>query len=421
MVDAKERPLDSLVRIAFRDRGRDNSVMNRLNVKTIPLLTILVCMASGGSAPGQTEDERTTPADVNPSPVSLLEELGATEFSARTAASTRLRQLSANDMLSLAEQAHNQPNAEVVIRIQAEIDARYVSRDPADIAIASRLLESQARDDRLMLAALAQQSLRQHWKQRIEIAIAKLQEHGAVIRRGSFARSQRNPAFLQQRPSNATQILMTESWSGGDTELAIFERLSVLCGPLISNSGIKVYLLSGNPLTAKQEARMLSVVGQNRVQKRSRVALGIVPWPWTGTGVMIDQVSRGSSAAEAGLKPGDVIVAIAEKFGSFPEQKPPPPSPNDDDDDDPDDEPGEKPEGSEDRTLLRDFDDLVDRLMNYREGDIMTIRVVRGLDRFQNHRFRQPLPPLPALAPPQQPTIKIIKVKMKGWVDMITE
>lgn len=331
----------------------------------------------------------------------LLAELGASNFKSRAAASEKLKQLTAAEFTVLAQQSHDQPSAEVVLRIQTEIDRRYSSEDPKDIAAASDVLESQVADERLLLADRAQQSLTLHWKKRIEIATRELEEHGAVVRHGSFRRLAGFGPFPGSAESNALRVLITEDWKGGSTGLKLFERLGALCGPQQRNGGIHVYLLSGHPLTDEEERRLLAVVGQNRVAKRSRVALGITSDPTAANGVLISQVSGGSSAEAAGLKAGDLIVAMEKKRAAKQSES--------DESDVLEIKPGS------DKTLLRDFDDLVDRLMDYRVGDVMMAQVSRQP---QIRRFIEPQPIDQEF--PQQET-ETIEIKLKGWEDLIPE
>lgn len=334
-------------------------------------------------------------------PDHLLADLGSKDFAVRSNASARLKEVTADELLKLSEKLPDQPNAEVVVRIQAEIEARYTSSDPANVQMASQLLETQAADKRLMLADVAQQTLRRHWQQRIEIAIKEIEQHGAIVRRGAFAASQRFNPFPGRGGGNgkAFSILLTETWTGGDAELAIFERLTALYGPVLGDHGAKLFLLAGNRLTDDQEQRLIELIGQNRVAKRSRVALGIVQYPNNDEGVLIDKVTPGSSAADAGLRKGDLIVAIEPKFAK---SKP-----------DSEDAPLQIiPKGAEDKSLIRDFDDLVERLMDYREGDIMIVRVRRAVG-YLGGRF------LPEGRP--EPVLETVKVKMKGWQALIPE
>ena len=374
----------------------------RMNLFPILLLSLQLC---GGVPRDACAQEPATDAEATAVHDRLLADLGSKDFSVRSAASARLKELTASDILRLATRVKDQPNAEVVVRVQAEIDARYESEDPADVTVASKVLEAQAGDPRLMLADGARQSLRQHWRQRIELAIKALEEHGAIVRRGTFTKYDRfNPFPRSSEDTGAIRILLTETWTGGDAGVAIFQRLTALCGPVLGEAGIKLYLLQGNRLTEEQERQLVEVVGQNRVAKRSRVALGISPYGHTGPGVLIGQVTAGSSAADAGLKPGNLIVAI------LPKNSEPAAPANKEGELAPEIVPGT----AVDKTLLRDFDDLVERLMEYREGDVMTVRVqtaghVPGFDQ------------LPGNDQLKEANLEEVKVTMKGWQDLIPE
>lgn len=383
------------VRIAIPSNCKENLFMTRFFRKLsffvllLPVLQILLCSSDLAAADPLMADL----------PERLLANLGARDFAVRSEASARLKKLSVNELLKLSEELPDQPNAEVVVRIQAEIESRYASQDPASVQAASRLLEAQAHDQRLMVADVAQQSLRRHWKQRIEIAIRDLEQHGAIVRRGAFATSSRfNPFPGSGSYNNAIRILLTEAWTGGDADIDVFERLAALCGPVTGESGVKLFLLAGNPLTEEQEKRLTDLIGQNRVAKRSRVALGISPSFTNAQGVLIGQVTPGSSAAEAKLRAGDLIVAIEPKFTE----------PVSEDKEVPQIIPAE----TEDKTLVRDFDDLVERLMDYREGDIMTVRIRRDIGYFGGR-----------LNPDDVPDrgLETVKVKMKGWQDLVPE
>lgn len=363
-----------------------------------------------------TAETQARATQLSPELIQVLRDLGAAQHAVRTQASERLKEFSAQQIGQLAAAAVDQPSAEVVVRIQAEIDARYTSEDPQDVAVASQALESSAELQRLVLADQARQSLRQHWRKRVDLATAALQQHGAIIREGSFTNAGMLQGFGGSRSREALQVLITETWKGGDEGVSIFERLTALCGPLrATDGGINVFLIGGNPLTDEQETRLIDLVGQNRVVKRSRVALGIqANRGMVRQGVLIDRVSPGSSAEAAGLRPGDLIIAIEDpagaKAGAEEGKTPAKPIPV-------------EPDAAEDlfnlekdKTLLRDFDDLVDRLMDYRQGDVMTVRLIRG---FRPNRIFD----VPNENEERQPglRIEVVKIKMKGWEDLTIE
>jgi len=362
------------------------------------LLATIICCGNLTLA-----DDVVADTELSQKLTTLVRELGAKHHEVRAAASASLKDLSAEDVAELAKVALEQPNAEVVIRIQAEVESRYTSENEEDVEVASNALESSAGHQRLVLADQAAQALRQHWHKRIELATAELERHGAIVKHGEFTRGRMNRMFPgQQFDVDSFQILITESWSGGDEALAIFDRLAALCGPSSRiPGGISVFLIGGNPLTNAQETRLINVVGSNRVVKRSRVALGIKGTPSPDQGVMIMEVSEGSSAKDAGLKEGDLILAIDD-----PSQKS-----NDAKDEQEDSKSDE--ERLDDKTLLRDFDDLVARLMDYKPGDVMTMRVIRNYPSIRTLQLFG-RPDLERF--PRQPLkIETIKVKLKGW------
>ncbi|MEZ6129519.1 MAG: hypothetical protein R3C59_12620 [Planctomycetaceae bacterium] len=373
-----------------------------------------------------TADEAVTVPVLSADMGRLVQDLGSAEHAVRMAASAKLKELSADQIAELAAVAIAEPNAEVVVRIQAEIEYRYLSPDEKDVKVASDVLEESAEHQRLVLADQATQSLRQHWEKRVELAINELKEYGADVKEGEFVHAGMNRAFpMQQRSSNSFQILITEAWNGGDSGLDVFQRLGALCGPIPNTGGIRVFLLAGHPLTDEQKARLAQFVGNNRIQERSRVALGISGQPTPGQGVLILEVTEGSAAKEAGLEPNDLIIAI-EDPNKTPEPGKKAAEPEDGKEgDDATEGDGNESDGNEgddaeqgavpkeDKTLLRDFDDLVERLMHYKPGDVMTMRVIRNyptmrfLPRFggpDQDRFH-----------PQQLKVEVVKVKLKPW------
>ncbi|MEZ6124675.1 MAG: PDZ domain-containing protein [Planctomycetaceae bacterium] len=341
------------------------------------LLCSLPVTISGFALAMQTEPSQPKVADTSAHPndqhlQELLARLGENDFPVRNEASLELKLLSPERFRQLAEQIAEASNAEAVVRVHAELDARLVSRNPEDVRAAWDVLEYLAENGRLLLADEAQHSLRQHWKTRVDLTVAELKKHGAHVVKGDFGRR----AVLFGMPLNddrndGLQVFLTEDWTGGDTEVALFKRLAMLSGPVRTSRGLNIYLTQGHPLTEEQQAALIEAVGPARVVRRSRVQLGIVWNPQFTPGVLIGSVSEGGSAAGAGLKPGDLIVAIedTELRRKHAKQQP---------SDDAQTETQKSPE--KDPTLLKDFDDLVQRLMLYQPGDVMTIRVIRGFD-----------------------------------------
>jgi hypothetical protein len=135
------------------------------------------------------------------------------------------------------------------------------------------------------------------------------------------------------------------------------------------------------------------------------------------TGVLIRTVSRGSTAASAKLKSGDLILSLAAKASKE-----------------------NVPAEADD---LQDFDDLVERLKDFRPGDVVYLTVVRDFRRaaLQLRMFRQLNVPPRNLPKPTQDKLKpgaenpnpgqlrdvptyrpeVVEVELKGWRDLKTD
>lgn len=364
-----------------------------------PLLTVIAILTLQFLAAG------TATARADDSPVAaLLNDLAAESFATRIQASKQLKTLSPSQLLELASKATSIASAESIIRILAEIDNRYSSTSKEDEAAASAVLEELTNAKRILLAETAELSLHEHWKKRVSLALKNLTERGAIIKRGTF----RRPRMAFGRPVNMAtmQILITETWKGGDAGIDAFERLAMLMGPVTATApGATVYLIAGHDLTEDQQTRLREIVGQNRIAIRSRVALGIVGSPVFSPGVMIETVSKGSSAEAAGLRDGDLLLAIE----GIPPEDGEAQLPGDD-------------ELGTNRTPLRDFQDLVSKLMDYDKDDVMKVRVIRNFKPFllgRNMGIRIPEDGQQELL--KQPKPEIIDVKLKGWEALGTE
>lgn len=381
-------------RIAFPPRWRDNWWMNRHQLILAVLASLAIQILSPDVSARADETSLTQ----------LLGNLGAESFATRRQASKALKALDTSQMLKLAAEAGSIASAEAIVRILAEIDNRYSSASMEEEAAASKILEDLTTAKRILLAESAGLSLQEHWEKRVTLALKDLTNLGAIIKRGTFRRSQ--IAFGRPIRSANMQILITDAWKGGDRGIDAFERLPMLTGAVTAaNAGASVYLIAGHNLTEAQQARLTEIVGRNRLAVRSRVALGIVGNPVISPGVMIESVSKGSSAEAAGLRAGDLLLAVE---GEKPE-------------DDDTALPGDQELGTE-RTPLRDFQDLVTRLMDYDKDDIMQVRVIRNFQPYLlagNIRLRIPEDGQPELM--KQPAPEIIEVKLKGWEALGTE
>ena len=322
---------------------------------------------------------------------SLIEDLGAADFQRRASASRQLKELTAEDIRTLASLSVEHPSAEVIIRLLAEVDDRYASDDDQTVRAASAALEALVESTRLVLAEGANESLRKHWQTRIDLAIEELTKHGAAVKNGSFAK-QDTGRWLPQNSVGTVNVFIDENWRGDADALKIFARLSALAGRLRVGGGLVVYLLDGHPLTEQQHTQLAEHVGRERIAERSRVALGIRPHSFNpGNGVLIQTVTKGSTAAAAKLQPGDLLLGLTARLPDAPKDS--------------------VPEASEN---LSDFDDLVERLKNFRPGDVVYLTVVRD---FRMAALQGRLPR--AIEPSDRQ--RVVEVTLKGWQDLETD
>lgn len=318
----------------------------------------------------------------------LLATLDADDFQDRKAAAAQLAELPAEDLRQLLQIPHQSLSAEVVVRLLTELESRYQSNSDRDVKTASEILESLADSPRLMLADGVQTILSRHWRTRVTLARQELETLGARFRDGTFS-SRRNVRWLPGREMPTLQILIGEEWRGGTEGLRIIERMSALTDSSLQLTGLYVWVLEGHKLGEDDFNVLNDLIGRTRIYERSRVALGISGSPIVGEGVLIETITKGGSAADAGLLPGDLILEIVEPI--------------------PDELSEEEKRLRKEAQKLRDFDDLVERLKKYREGDVMRLRIIRGIGaanqfgQFQN-------PPLQI-----RPVEKIVDVKLKGW------
>lgn len=363
-------------RIAFATSSEDDQVMKRTFFVLSALLTVSIVLTSTAKAQSaRSGDEVPSPLD------ELAGQLSSKEFETRLKAARRLQELKVAQLDRLLTQTTGTDSS---VRILRELKQRYVKQalpspgrpfKPSEqTQQASSVLERLANASVLLHADQARSVLEGEWHRRALLVCPELKNKGAKIVYGTW--SQTSIAIGAPSSAPAIQILIGEDWKGTTEDLRLLDRMKRLAGPDMIRRGVSVWVLEGHSLTNKDLSVMYEYLGTQRVQERSRVALGIT---WNnlspGPGVMIDRCTPRASAAEAGLRKGDRILAIIEPI---PEDL----------------GPKERREAEEAQELI-DFDDLITRLKKYRAGDEMTLRVERQFD----------------------PEIKEIKVKLKGWED----
>ncbi len=318
-------------------------------------LITLMCGVLVANTCALMADELAPPADSEFN--RLAADLGAVSFATRRAAAQQLSGLSVAELKAMVELPESELKPEVAIRLIKELEKRYIDPATKDLKAVSDILESLSTSHRLVLADGTQRILSDHWRIRVELARVDLEKSGAKFREGSFT-SREEMRWLPGANLPSVQILIGEEFTGGKDGLRIIQRMARLTDPAMRSAGVSVWLLEGHKLTDEEYSILSELVGQDRIQERSRVALGIKGSPGVIDGVVIEGVTKGSSAADAKLQRMDRILAIVEPIAE--------------------DLPADERRRLEEKQNLRDFDDLVERLKKYRDGDVINLRVVRG-------------------------------------------
>lgn len=323
----------------------------------------------------------------------LIQDLASPQFETRQAAIRELATLaqSAETVPAFARIVREQGNPEVVRRILEVLEQQFrtVPFDSKEAVALADLLEESAGSATWYVSESATDVLNRQWMRRVEVAVAELSrlkvplqpsdpallwQSGGAAR---FGRFQVDPTEDQ-----VLKIYVDEHWPADPRAFELLKRLEPLGSDafLTRPARVILYRIDGNPLTLEQTALLKGLFGDTRVQDRGRVCLGVVQEPLMeeGRGILISKVEGGSSAAMAGLKGGDLILAL---------------------------------NGEE----LSDFEELVRLLRQFRVGDTVTLKVASGNQRFQ--RFEVPRPDSPDDADPPKPAngARDVSVKLKGW------
>ncbi len=350
------------------------------------LLGILSTLSAQAQSPTSTDS-------ATPDTAALLERLSDPGFGLRQRAVQDLLEQArtTTGLQTLGAALENQANPEAARRIIEVLELAWRDsdfREPQAQEI-SEILERAAVSRRWYLAEAARDILDRLWQRRVEIAIAELT-------RLKVPMEPRDPTLLWKASESAgsmfrgdpttdqhLKIYIDETWPTDPRAFQLLQRLEGLAAwSRIGGGLVSLYKIDGNPLSVEQTALLKGIFGDLRIQERGRVCLGVLQDGLIdgGVGVPIGRVEKDSSADRAGLRSGDLIQAL---------------------------------NGQE----LRDFDDLVKLLRQFKVGDTITMTVIPQL--FAPRRnFGVPFPP----DEPQNPddgtrTPREVKVTLRGWYE----
>lgn len=312
--------------------------------------------------------------------LSLIQQLSVDDFTVRQEASQKLKSVSIPQMRILAEAAETSPDDEVCSRLATLLEVFFTSNNSARVSGVSELIEEAAHSSRWMLAEEAAKILYEHWEQRFVLVKKELEQLGVSFSESDSGTLLNGRIIINDQP--VPRVHIDKDWTGGERGVELLLRLSQMTGSSNQGSAIAlgIYLLDGHPLSQDQQTQLKRAFG-DRLIERGRVCLGItndILFP-DEKGCRVGNVTQGSSASDAGLLPGDIILQVED-------------------------------------TPIRDFQHLVETLRKYDVGDTVNMKIERGDSPYGR---RPDLFRIPRIedAPEEKSEAKIqdVKVPLKGW------
>lgn len=305
----------------------------------------------------------------------LIGQLASSDFTERHTASAALRKLNADQLTRLAQTINADSDPEYAQRILSAASDR-IATAPQDAGPLIEFFEQAATESPPGIAGgFSRRVFRIHWRERLEYALQKLADSGAVINGRLNDVPDGGRMWLMRSVEDGLQIRINRHWKGNEEAIRLLGRISEVAGPGPGQLG--VFLIDGHPLTEADVRLVKELAGEHRVSDRPEILLGITsPSGPLGNGIQITNVKEKSSAHNAGLRPGDIILEM-------------------------------------DGERLTEFQDLVDRLREYNVGDTVPMRIYRP-NRYFRPEFGGPPPDVPEGSLPQNGLLNI-PVKLQTW------
>ncbi len=350
---------------------------------------LLFCMASIAAFGQDPPSAGTATPDVS----ATTSQLSAPEFSRRQQAVQSLRSLTetTEGIRALGQAIETHPDPETVRRVIDVLEITYRDsnfRQPQAFEV-SEILERAALSGRWYLSEAAREILDRLWTRRVEIAITELNRLKIPMEPRDptllWQASERQSSMFGSDPTSNQhlKIYIDETWPADPKAFQLLQRLEGLAAwSRIGGGLISLYKIDGNPLTVEQTALLKGIFGDLRIQERGRVCLGVLQQSMfeSGKGVLIGRVEKGSSADRAGLKSGDMILAL---------------------------------NGEE----LSDFEELVKLLRQFKVGDTITMTVIPQVVT-PRRNFEVPFPPEEPPGTEREPKLpKDVQVTLRGWYE----
>jgi hypothetical protein len=257
----------------------------------------------------------------------LVSDLGSPEFARRQAAVATLRNAKGQQLQEICKVLETGKDSEAARRIIEVLELRYEQAplDSDDVRITSEAIEKSAHSERWFVSETARDVLDRHWQRRTEIAVVELVSMNVPLSpKDPSELWKQNPdappqMFGQADPTSSRhlKIYIDKSWPGNDRAFELLKRLDSLQTESFMTQPrlVSIYLIDGHPLAIEQVAILKGTFGDTQIAERGRVCLGVLNEPRFGVeeGILVGSVQKGSSADSAGIRSGDLIVAMNGK------------------------------------------------------------------------------------------------------------
>lgn len=281
--------------------------LDRANAAQIPAVAERPspAVASPAVAAKPSPPKELTPEQIT----ALIKDLGARKFAVREAATKELSQAGRSAIPALTEAARS-GDLEVTLRSIRILESLLTKGTLADFEAAETALEQLQESQKPAAASRAQNVLASMGAVREKRAIAAIEKLGGIVKS-----EPRQLGFVPNaRPSQqlVTTVILKKRWKGGEAALEHLEKLRFLQA---------AYIVEGvvDPAAAAQLEQTIRQKQPNfQVQWRGGACLGVAGRGVEG-GCEISYVNDGSAASNAGLRPGDLIVAFNGKRGEKPD------------------------------------------------------------------------------------------------------
>ena len=281
-----------------------------------------------GSRSPETSPDTTASNEIT----QLVSDLASPEFARRQAAVATLRNAKGQQLQEICKVLEAGKDSESARRIIEVLELRYeqAALDSDDVRTTSEALEKSAHSERWFVSETVRDVLERHWQRRTEIAVVELVSMNVPL-------SPKDPSELwKQNPDAAPQmfgqadptslqhlkIYIDKNWPGNDRAFELLRRLDSLRTESFMTQPrlVSIFLIDGHPLAIEQVAILKGTFGDTQIAERGRVCLGVLNQPRIGVeeGILVGSVQEGSSAHVAGIREGDLIVAMnGKKLADF--------------------------------------------------------------------------------------------------------